>query len=609
MNRLEIINNLNESMKSKEPIIGVCIGNGRSGQQASFGGADLLLVLNAGRFRMSGVTSIAAMLPFSNSNEMVFNFAHQEVIPRVNNIPIIFGACAQDPTLTHEKLLEQLTFAGFDGINNFPSVSLIDGQFREFLEENGEGFDREVELLKLASEKEMFTVAFAVSLEEAIKMVEVNVDVLCLHFGWTYINRPNDDELGPYVDRQIKIANNIFEKALEINPNIILTIYGGSIVRNPEVMSRFYEETLAVGYIGGSVFEVTPVENSIKDATMSFKSINRVMELEKENEVLKQHLMGKKGVTTVLGNSQVIKDLSKLIHRISNYDSNVLVKGENGSGKDLVVKAIHYNSDRAIHPLIKVNCASIPRNLIESELFGHEKGAFVGADKQHIGRFESANHGTLFLDHITELDLDVQAKLLRVIQDNEFERVGGDETIHIDVRILSTTNRDIYKEIKEKRFREDFFYLLNVITLELPPLRSHKEDIPLYVTNIIDGINERHNSKITVSSRVMNAFMNYDWPGNIRELKNALERGAILCDGDLIDIQFLPATFYGLIPIDDTVNYIKNSSMIIEKELILTELSKTNWNQTRVAEKLGMTRRTLYNKIKKYGLEKKVSII
>jgi len=606
VDRATIINNLQGTMISKEPIIGVCIGNGRSGQQASFGGADLLLALNAGRFRMSGVTSIAAMLPFSNSNDMVFEFAHHEVIPRVDNIPIIFGACAQDPTYTHEELIEKLVHAGFDGINNFPSVSLIDGQYREFLEENGEGFEKEVDLLRMASEKGIFTVGFAVTLEEAIEMAKANVDVLCLHFGWTYINRPSEDELEPYVDRQITKANLVFEKILEIKPDIIPTIYGGSIVRDPEVMSRFYNETSAIGYIGGSVFEVTPVENSIKDATKRFKSVNRVMELEKENEVLKQHLMGKKGVTTVIGNSQVIKELSDLIIKISNYDSNVLVKGENGSGKDLVVKAIHYNSNRAIYPIIKVNCASIPKNLIESELFGHEKGAFVGADKQHIGRFESANHGTLFLDHITELDLDVQAKVLRVIQDNEFERVGGDETIHIDVRILSTTNKDVYKEIEEKRFREDLFYLLNVITLELPPLRSHKEDIPLYVSTFMEVINEKHNSNISVSSRVMNAFMNYDWPGNVRELKNALERGAILCDRDLLDIQFLPATFYGLIPIDDTVNYIKNSSMVIEKELILSELLKTQWNQTRVAEKLGMTRRTLYNKIKKYELEKKV---
>lgn len=606
MNRLSIINNLKKTMESKEPIIGVCIGNGRSGQQAFYGGADLLLALNAGRFRMSGVTSIAAMLPFSNSNDMVFNFAHQEIIPRVNQIPVIFGACAQDPTYTHLELIEKLIHAGFDGVNNFPSVSLIDGQYREYLEENGEGFEKEVELLKLASKKGLFTVGFAVTLDEAVEMAKANVDVLCLHFGWTYINRPSEDELNSYVDRQITKANLVFDKILEIKPDIIPTIYGGSIVRNPEVMTRFYNETAAIGYIGGSVFEVTPVENSIKDATQRFKSINRVMELEKENEVLKQHLMGKKGVTTIIGNSQVIKELSDLVIKISNYDSNVLIKGESGTGKDLVVRAIHYNSNRAIYPIIKVNCASIPKNLIESELFGHEKGAFVGADKQHIGRFESANHGTLFLDHITELDLDVQAKVLRVIQDNEFERVGGDKTIHIDVRILSTTNKDVYQEIEEKRFREDLFYLLNVITLELPPLRMHKEDIPLYVATFIEVINEKHNSKISVSSRVMNAFMNYDWPGNVRELKNALERGAILSDGNLLDIQFLPSNFYGLIPIDDTVNYIKNSSMVIEKELILTELLKTQWNQTRVAEKLGMTRRTLYNKIKKYKLEKKI---
>ncbi|MBN2300498.1 MAG: phosphoenolpyruvate hydrolase family protein [Acholeplasmataceae bacterium] len=606
MNRFEIIDKLNESMKSKEPIIGVSIGNGRSAQQAAEGGADLLLALNAGRFRMSGIASTAAMLPFVNCNDMVYEFGHKEVLPRVNGIPVLFGACAQDPTYTHEELIEQVIHAGFDGINNFPTVSLIDGQYREFIEENNEGFAQEVDLLKKAVEKGFFTIAFVVTLEEAIQMVEADVDVLCLHFGWTYINRPNESELKPYVDQLIVKANTVFEKILEIKPTIIPMIYGGSIIRNPEVMSRFYNETLTMGYIGGSVFEVTPVENSIKDATKRFKSINLISELEKENEILKQHLMSKRGVKTVIGNSQIMKEMSDLITKVSNFDSNVLVNGENGSGKDLVVKAIHYNSNRAIHPIIKVNCAAIPKSLIESELFGHEKGAFIGADKQHIGRFESANHGTLFLDHITELDLNVQAKLLRVIQDKEFERVGGDETIHIDVRILSTSNKDIYKEIQEKKFREDLFYLLNVITVEMPPLRSHKQDIPLYVSTFMDSISEKHNKNMSVSPRVMNAFMNYDWPGNVRELKNVLERGAILCDGDVIDIQLLPTTFYGIIPIDDTVNYIKNSSMIVEKELILNELIKANWNQTKVAEKLGMTRRTLYNKIKKYTLEKNI---
>lgn len=602
MTKKNIIQKLNDSIQKKEPLIGVSIGNGRSARQAQRGGADLLIALNAGRFRMSGAPSMLSMLPYANSNDMVYDFATKEILPKIHKIPVLFGACAQDPTISHSDLIDKLVTSGFQGINNFPTVSLVDGVYREYLEENNEGFSCEVELLRLASEKGMFTVAFAVTRDEAILMAKANVDILCIHFGWTYIHRPEEKNIKPYVDTLINKTNEILNVVNEINPNIIPMIYGGSIVINTDVMKRFYEETEVVGYFGGSVFDVIPVEDNIKNALENFKSMNRVNQLENENEILKSLLIEKQGARPLLGNSEHMVKLRTLVKKVSNHDANILIMGESGTGKDLVVKTIHYSSDRAIYPFKKVNCASIPINQIESELFGHEKGAFLGADKQRIGRFESANNGTLFLDNIIELDLNVQAKLLRVIQDKEFERVGGSETIEVDIRIISTTNSDLVKAVKENKFREDLFYLLNVLTIDLPPLKEHKEDIPLLTTNFLKTINDRHHSDAKVSAKVMDAFMSYDWPGNIRELKNALERGVILCDGSQIDVSCLPSSISILISKDSTVNYIKNSSMIIEKELIIEELKKLNWNQTHVAKKLGVTRRTLYNKIKKYGI-------
>lgn len=603
MNRTSILDTLLTSVQNKEPLIGVSIGNGRSALQASQGGADFLLALNAGRFRMSGVASTAGMLPFSNSNEMVFDFATKEILPRVDSIPVLFGACAQDPTISHEDLLHKITVAGFQGVNNFPSVSLIDGRYREFLESDEAGFDLEVALLKKAHQQGLFTVAFAVTLQEAVSMASANVDVLCLHFGWTYIHRGREAELGPSIDEMIEKANRVFSAIKKINPSIIPMIYGGSVVRNAEMMERFYKETEVVGYIGGSVFEVMPVENSIKDATDRFKSINHVKELEQENQKLKQ-LIQQRAQRAVIGNSFVMQDLITKIKKIAPFDNNVLVLGESGTGKDLVVRALHYHSLRATAPLIKLNCAAIAKELIESELFGHEKGAFIGADKQHIGRFEAAHRGTLFLDNITELDLALQAKLLRVIQDKEFERVGGNDTIAIDVRIISTTNKDIQQELNAGRFREDLYYLLNVVTLQLPPLRLHKEDIPLYVSSFMDEINEKNSTRIILGTGVMEAIMTYDWPGNVRELKNVLERGTILSDGHVLDINCLPSTIHRVLPMDEAVNHIKNTSMILEKELIISELNKANWNQSKVANHLGITRRTLYNKIKKYEINK-----
>jgi len=243
--------------------------------------------------------------------------------------------------------------------------------------------------------------------------------------------------------------------------------------------------------------------------------------------------------------------------------------------------------------------------MIESELFGHEKGAFPGAQNVHIGHFESANEGTLLLENVTELGLDVQAKLLRVIKDNEIERLGGKRTIKLNVRVVSTTTKSLQDEMLKGNFREDLYYLINILYTKLPPLRDHKGDLPLYVESFLEQINDRHHTNVVLSSVVMDAFMKYDWPGNVRELKNILERGVILCDADNIDITCLPVSFNDYVNIEEPVNYIKNSSMLVEKELILHELLKTNWNQTKVANKLGISRRTLYNKLKKYNLSKK----
>jgi len=605
MTKKEINDKLKLSIQNKEPIIGVSIGNGRSAKQAMNGGADMIACLNAGRFRMGGVSSTAALLPFRNSNQYTFDFATKEVIPRVDGIPVVFGACAQDPTIRHEQFVDQLMEAGFHGINNFPTVSLIDGIYRESLEEEGEGYIHEVNMMKVANQKGMFTVAFAVTLEEAVQMAKADVDVLCLHFGWTYITRPPEDEIDRYVDNLIRRANVVFGEIKKIKASIIPMIYGGAIVQNQAVIKRFYEETDTVGYFGGSVFDTIPVEGSMKGATELFKNMNRVSLLEVENENLRKLLQKREGIKSILGKSPQIEDLTGWIRKVSNHNANILIEGESGTGKDLVVKAIHYNSDRAAGPLKKVNCASIPHTMMESELFGHEKGAFSGAEQRYIGRIESANNGTLFLDNVSELDWDVQGKLLRVIQDGEIERLGSSQTIQLDVRVVSTTNKNLKQEMIEGRFREDLYYLLTVLNRTLPPLRNHKEDIPIYVATFLEQIEERYHKRIEVSDTVMNAFMAYDWPGNVRELKNVIERGVILCDNDQIDISCLPGALSHNVVLDDTVNYIKNSSMMIEKELILAELLKANWNQSKVADRLGISRRTLYNKLKKYGISKK----
>ena len=605
MKREAILKKLYTSIEKKAPLIGVSIGNGRSAIQAAKGGADILTALNAGRFRMAGLASIASTLPFANANQLVFNYASKEIVPRVKDVPVLFGATAQDPNYTTEELVKKITNHSFDGVCNFPTVSLIDGVFREALEEQGEGFEHEVNLIREAKRQNLFSVAFAVTMEECIRVVEAGADVLCLHFGWTYIHSQTEQELEPYIDRLIHKARVIFDEAKKINPKIITMIYGGSFVINQKVIRRFYEETGTVGYFGGSVFDTFPLQNQIANATENFKTMNRVSLLETENKALKELLKQKEGIQNILGQSREIKELTKWIEKISNYDANILIEGEIGTGKDLVAKAIHYNSKRAMYPIKKLNCASVPRNRIDIELFGYEVGAFSRADKTRKGLFEAADKGTVLLDNISELDKDTQAKILRVIQDGELERVGGNQTIKVDIRIVSTTTKNLKKEMLKGRFREDLFYLVNVLSRKLPPLREHREDIPIYVATFLEQIAERHHVKLSITDNVMNSFMSYDWPGNVRELKNVLERAVILSDQGQLDISTLPINFRDSITIVDDVNHIKNSSMIVEKELIINELLKANWNQTKVAAKIGVTRRTLYNKLKKYGISKK----
>ena len=450
----------------------------------------------------------------------------------------------------------------------------------------------------------MFTVAFVVTMEEAIRMVQVGVDVLCLHFGWTYINTQSENESERLIDQLVHKARLVFDEVKKHNPKIIPMIYGGTFVANQKVIKRFYEETSTVGYFGGSVFDTFPISNNISDATSGFKSMNRLSLLEKENKELKSLLQQKDGIKTVLGDSKVIKNLVNWIEKVSNHDANILLEGEIGTGKDLVARAIHYNSNRAMYPFKKVNCASIAGNLVESTLFGHERGLFNGAETRKLGIFENANQGTVFLDNVSELEPDIQAKIIRVIQDGEFERSGGNETVTIDVRIVSSSTNSLKNIMLEGKFREDLYYLLTVLYRALPSLKEHKEDIPIYVSTFLNQISERHHIDISIGNNVLNSFMSYHWPGNVRELKNVLERGVIMCENGVLDTTCLPIGFREYIKLDDKVNYIKNSSMIVEKEMLLNELIKTNWNQTKVAKKLGVSRRTLYNKLKKYEIIK-----
>jgi len=306
----------------------------------------------------------------------------------------------------------------------------------------------------------------------------------------------------------------------------------------------------------------------------------------------------------IIGKSDKMIKILEKIQQIAPTKTSVLILGENGSGKEVIANFINDFSNRKDKPFIKVHCAALSESLLESELFGHEKGAFTGAIKTKKGRFELADGGTIFLDEIGEISLNIQVKLLRIIQERKFERVGGEETISSDVRIISATNLDLKKQIEDGKFREDLYYRLNVIQIEVPPLRSRREDIPLFISNFISEFSKENNKVINdITNKAKISLINYNWPGNVRELRNVLEASVVLSKKEVIDIDDLPPYIANS---GESENYLKidipEKLSEIEKKVIINTLKITNGNKSKAALLLGITRKTLLNKINDYRI-------
>ncbi|MBW2600538.1 MAG: sigma-54-dependent Fis family transcriptional regulator [Deltaproteobacteria bacterium] len=334
-------------------------------------------------------------------------------------------------------------------------------------------------------------------------------------------------------------------------------------------------------------------------------------QLERENAFLKQQLRKKYRFDNFIGDSKPIQKVFELIERVADTDSMVLITGESGTGKELIAKAIHYNSYRRDNPMIVINCGAIPEELLESELFGHEKGAFTGAHKMRVGRFELANGGTVFLDEIGDMSPNLQVKLLRILQEQKFERVGGTRTLEVDVRIIAATNKNLINAVNRGKFRQDLYYRLNVIPMKVPPLRMRKSDIPLLVDFFIKRFDKQKGKRIVgFTQEAVNALLDYTWPGNVRELENLVERLVILSDDEKIGLEDIPGSIKGKtskvesievkIPMDGIV--FEQAVEEYEKKLILQALSETNWVKTKAARLLNINRTTLIEKMKKKKL-------
>jgi len=343
-----------------------------------------------------------------------------------------------------------------------------------------------------------------------------------------------------------------------------------------------------------------------------------LLRLRDENRDLRQELKSIFGPQNIVGNHVGMRKVIQLIHQVAGTKATVLIKGESGTGKELVARAIHYESDRSSKPFVVINCAAIPSNLLESELFGHEKGAFTGAVKAKKGRLEVADRGTLFLDEIGEMPKELQVKILRVLEEQKFQRVGGTGDIEVDNRIIAASNKDLKQAVEAGAFRDDLYYRLNVITIPIPPLRERKQDIPLLVEHFLAKHREVFKKKVSgLSEPALQLLMNYSWPGNVRELENALVRALVLCDSDRIEVGDLPEELRGeekgkgaRVPVDkEELKRMKKEAQQeikeeIEKKFILEALRQGEGNILRSAVKVGMDRRQFQNLIKKYGISK-----
>lgn len=387
------------------------------------------------------------------------------------------------------------------------------------------------------------------------------------------------------------------------------------------LVTAFGEIELAVAAMkdGADDFLTKPITDIAQMELRVAKALEKNA-LSKKVEELQREIDVRKGIDTFTGDSPAMERIYKLIRQSAKANASVLIEGPSGTGKELVAKALHDLSPRASGPFIAVECAALSPTLIESELFGHERGAFTGAEKLKIGKFEAASGGTLFLDEITEIDLATQVKLLRVLESRTLQRVGGNDDIKIDFRLVAATNRDLAKYVSEGKFREDLYYRLNVIDIKLPALKDRPGDIALLVSRFIKEFAKKNDIKISgINSDAMKALENYSWPGNVRQLRNVIERMVVLADGDRLTIADIPDEITNVEATAPTVTTVaparhtsnaapteKNANSLAdaEKNAILNALEKSGYNKTKAAERLGISRRTLHRKLKEWSIEK-----
>ena len=388
-----------------------------------------------------------------------------------------------------------------------------------------------------------------------------------------------------------------------------ITLMKRALANNSEliciILTAYGDVELAVEAMqqGATDFMTKPI--NLDKLELVLDRVLRAKKIELENEQLRVQLDDKYGLENIIGHSAPMQEVFEMIRQVASSRATVLIQGESGTGKELVAKAIHQLGARSNGPFVAVHCAALAQNLLESELFGHEKGAFTGAMERRIGRFEKADSGSLFLDEISEIDASVQVKILRTLEERQIERVGGDTPVDVDARLIAATNRDLKGMVDEGEFREDLFYRLYVVVITLPPLRERQDDILLLLNHYLTVFNQENGKQIEgFTPAAYERLSAYGWPGNIRELRNLVERMVVLSHGKILDVKDIPAQVIEQAnggPVEVNADLTVNE---MEKRMIVQALEKTGGNRTKAAEKLGISRRTLHRKLNEYQIGK-----
>jgi len=443
------------------------------------------------------------------------------------------------------------------------------------------------EILREALMRESYTVSTAEDGTAAIQAVKESV----VHIVITDYQLPDIDGL-EVIDRLSKLDAKII----------------------PIVMTGFGTIETAVRAMKSGAFDFITKPFDLETVAVVVRKAAEFHRLRQENHLLRRAVRDQYRLEQLVGVSEPMQQVLEFVQKVADSDSTVMIQGESGTGKELAARMLHFNSLRRDRPLVPVNCGAIPENLLESELFGHEKGAFTGATHARMGRFELAHGGTIFLDEIGELSLPLQVKLLRVLQEREFERVGGNRTIHVDVRIIAATNQDLETMVEERRFRQDLFYRLNVIPIVIPPLRERRTDIPLLIDHFLTRFNQsKHTEVVGLDDEALRLLTEYDWPGNIRELENMMERLVVLKKQGILSSEDLPQKISrrSIIPelkeqfirLSEDGIHLSREVEQYEKHLIMEALKKANGVTARAAQLLHLNRTTLVEKLKRKGVD------